>query len=108
LNNTARRRAGAFCVFHRLHQSGFENYLFVRNWCETVANSIYVESVDSIASIAECAFSAQREDEIRIRFDGSVVNVRESRFEADEQPETALPSPRLPKRVALKVLRPGD
>jgi hypothetical protein len=102
VNNTAEARAGAYCAFHIIHQSQFTECVFVRNACTKVANSIYVESVDSVVRVAACLFSGSEADEIGIRFDGSVVVRVDCKFEVSEALETAIDPPQLPARQALQ------
>jgi hypothetical protein len=80
LNNTARERAAAYCAFHIMHHSQFTKCVFVGNVCETVAHAIYVESVNTIVDVVECTFDKAESQEIGMRYNGSVVNVRNSRF----------------------------
>jgi predicted outer membrane repeat protein len=87
-NNSADIRAGAFCGFHVMHLSSFTNCFFGRNFCRTVAASIYIESVDSIVEVNGCAFEGDENTEIGIRFNGSVVVFQgRSAFRVEIEPD---------------------
>ena len=70
-NNSAKSRSGAFCGFHIMHQSIFDYCIFVKNFCTTTSDSIYIESIDSKIEISNCIFEKKKEEEIGMRFEMS-------------------------------------
>jgi hypothetical protein len=70
-------RAGAFCAFHLMHLSRFESCIFLKNKCDIHANSIYIESCNTVVELWNCTFDGVQDEEIEIRFKDSRFDIHE-------------------------------
>lgn len=70
-NNSAKERVGAFCAFHIMHQSRFENSNFIKNRCNSSSISIFIESIDSVIEIVDCFFDEALEKSLKMKFEFS-------------------------------------
>lgn len=71
LNNSAADRVGAYCAFHIMHQSKFENCIFVKNECSSSCSSIFIESIDSVVEVVNCFFDESIEKSLKMKFEFS-------------------------------------
>jgi hypothetical protein len=79
-NNSAYSRGGAVTIFHIKHQSEFERCLFFQNRCDVSPHSISIESLDAVVRVGDCWFEGEQQDEVRLRFEQSALDVSGSRF----------------------------
>lgn len=95
INNTAEERAGAFCAFHIMHLSRFESCLFIKNYCQKVADSIYIESTNAIVEVACCKFDKAESVELQIRFSESKFITTDCEFSLGNYKSPEVHSPEL-------------
>ena len=74
-NNSAQVRSGAFTCFHVMHNSTFNNCIFVLNKCVEQAHSISLESVDQRVTIGNCYFDGPQQEQVSMRFGDSFLNI---------------------------------
>ena len=68
-------RSGAFTCFHVMHNSEFDNCIFVQNKCKEQANSISLESVEQKVTIGNCYFDGPKSEQVSMRYDGSYLTI---------------------------------
>ena len=77
-NNSAQVRSGAFTCFHVMHNSTFDNCIFILNRCEEQAHSISLESVDQRVTIGNCYFDGPLKEQVSMRFGDSFLTILEN------------------------------
>ena len=74
-NNSAEVRGGAFTCFHIMHNSTFNNCIFVKNYCKEQAHSISLETVDQRVTISNCFFDGPQKEQVSMRYGDSYLTI---------------------------------
>lgn len=106
-NNSANERVGAFCAFHIMHQSRFENCNFIKNRCDSSSSSIFIESIDSIVEIINCFFDELFEKSLKMKFELSKFILDGNNTFYDNSNDNADSSQKNPNENEIKVIQPN-